>query len=197
MTTANENNQGGGGNTTRKPQKFTVELGNSRNSKITIDTLKSRFRGHFSLAKLHNRPGGGRDVGAMSAMPEIQGIHLEVDPTQSTVRIYDPLIDKKEVLDQVNGVLARNGIKGSGFKAIEETTRKLNENELKTLCIELRLRVEQKKAKVREGVLPTDEQIERMPGEELFDPWSESHTQPKLKKDWPAYARKVQQTALS
>jgi hypothetical protein len=41
----------------------TVEFGDPNNRTITINCLRQRVRGSWSLGKLHARPEGGRDVG--------------------------------------------------------------------------------------------------------------------------------------
>lgn len=201
---AGGSHQGGGSNQSGQRRgnrplnlpPFIVELGDDSNRTISLDTMRLRLRGDFSLSKLHKRKQGGRDVGQiMQQMPDIPGMRIMVDYHAQKCRIFDPLEtpEYKDVLVRVNQVAQEaTAVKQSGgkFTPVEAVEHKLDKDKMKTLCLELVRLVEDKQARVVAGELPTEEQLAAMPGRKLFDPWNNSPRKPKYEDDAEAfYAR--------
>lgn len=163
---------------------FVVEFGDDNCRTITINTLKLRVRGRFSSSVLHKRPMGGRDMGqAMNRMPDIPGMRLSFDPRTKTCRLYDPLEADKTLLDRVNS--AAEGVpaiikSGGRFTFVPASEHDFSDpDRLKTLLVELLNKVESGSCVVVEGELPTRDQLTKIPGRRLHDPWNSSATKPR------------------
>lgn len=159
---------------------FTVEFGDMHGRQHYVQTLRSKFRGCWSLTNLHRRTDhegksmGGRPVGdAMSQMPDSPGQRLTVDLATGHLREYDPLESDPERLAHICRVMgrARGGVDVK-YKPIPAKDHKIDEHTLKTLCRELysMVNADDPKARVVDGKLPSQEQIKSMPGRFLFDP---------------------------
>lgn len=177
------------------PPEFTVEFGDECNRTITINTLKFKVRGQWSLTSLFSRKGiGGRDVGsAMSAMPDTPGIRLKVSPRQRKALFYDPLERDPRLLERINAVRARAQSIGSANKtSVQESPYELDDDQMKTLCLEIVAK--QKDGEIHaitKGRLPTETELEEMPGLQLNDPWSSNPHKPTYAKDYFTWARKM------
>ena len=154
---------------------FTVEFGDPNNRTCVVNCLRLKVRGSWSLAKLHARPEGGRDVGsAMTAMPDIPGLRMTVLPRDKKAILFDPLEEDSERLRRINSISerARAIFRGAPWTFVDRSEHTLNDDTLKTLVMELVRKVESKCCHVVDGKLPTIEQVEGMPGRLLFDPWN-------------------------
>lgn len=154
---------------------FTVEFADENCRNMTIKTLRLKVRGRFSLATLQAREIGGRDVGAaMSQMPEIPGLRIRIVPKDLKIVIFDPLEKNEELVERINKVFkaARGGATTQEYKAVERTEMDLEKqpDKFKTLICELARMKESGTIKVHDGKFPTEDEIEKMPGRELFDP---------------------------
>jgi len=185
------------------PAPFVVEFGDDGNRSITIDTLRLTVRGAWSVATLHNREEGGRDLGAvMSGMPAIPGLRMAVDPRAGTAVLFDPLSDDEELRERITRVLNRSVVLKTRetIKAVKDQEFELNDDQLKTLCIELVRKCTGRacgvhgvhlSAKLVKGDLPTEEQIGQMPGEELIELWNEGR-HPRYRKDVPQWEKRLE-----
>lgn len=177
---------------------FTVELGDDNNRSITLSCLRQRCRGRWSISTLHARPQGGRDVGqAMSAMPDVPGIRVHVDGRSNSYRLYDPLWDDPSLLDRINNVARRARLSGASvpFAPVEEVTAKADDDLFKTLVDELVRKVKDGQARVVEGKLPTERQIEQLPGRLLNDPLN-SGRKPKYRDEVAEWERDLDARAV-
>jgi hypothetical protein len=176
------------------PPEFEVEFGDNCNRTITIDTFKHKVRGHWALATLFAREGGGRDVGAaMSSMPEHPGIRLTINPKRGECLFHDPLETDAKLLKRVNSVLKRAMLSHQGVTFVPQVPYKeIDEDTMKTLCLEMlhKQRYGEIHA-VTEGRLPTEKELNQMAGERLNDPWSSNPHKPRHAKDYNAWARRM------
>ena len=174
--------------------RFTIEFGDLYGRNQSINTFRiTKVRGRFSLADMHSRPEGSYPVGdGMSAMPSVPGIHMEVDTTKKTARLYDPLSDEPALLRRVNAVMSDNSIGKPNIGPDEESTLQLDDDTLKSLLYELIRKQESGSIRMIAGSLPKKEEVDAMPGFELNDPWNSSGYKPKYKKDQEAYARNLE-----
>lgn len=148
---------------------FTVEFGDDTNRSVIVSTTRQHLRGHWGLAKLYARDGGGPDAGrAMSAMPEIPGIHMRVY-SDGRVVTYDPLEDMPELLDRINRVMRSAAAIWSGqpITFVPRSETRLDRDHYTTLVEELKRKVESGTARVVTGDWPA-----KLPGRELFDVFS-------------------------
>lgn len=158
--------------------KFTVEFGDSSNRMMLIAALgNQKFRGAFSIAKLHSRPDvGGRAIGeAMGGMPDIPGQRMEIDIRKRTVRVFDPLEGDDSLLSRINSVRNKaesigGAESGRDFKCIEETEQTLDEHTLKSLIREIALLVDNEGAVLSIGEIPAVKEIDALSGHYLYDP---------------------------
>ena len=167
--------------TTVRP--FTVELGyKDANHDIYVQTLNERLRGSFSLGRLKRR-----DVGAaVSGVPDMPGVRIEVVASKNRVRIYDPLTlpEYEDRMATYNRARQQSpGLGGSNAVGpIKERTIQLGPNKVKTLCDELLHLVTVGHAELVGGALPTVDQLKSMPGEFLNDPWNNHPSKPKFRE---------------
>lgn len=167
-----------------KVQSFTVELGDERNRQINVPMLHETFRGAYSVANLR-----GQDIGSpASSMPDIPGMQLTIDARNRRVIIRDPLKDNEALCSQIAGVLKKRGSYGlSKLTGCDERTVAMDEHEMKTLVRFVVKLLDPPsglpKAKLVKGRVPTDEEVDQLPGEYLYDPGSETQHGPKFEKD--------------
>lgn len=161
----------------RKPRvgKIQVEFGDSNNRTITINCLREKVRGRFSISTLHARPEGGRDIGnAMSGMPDIPGLRMEIIASRKKAILFDPLENDEDRLARINAAArrARAIFKGRDITFVRAREIELNDDLLKTLLLELWRKQQEHQLTVLDGELPDPEEIAKLPGRELYDPWN-------------------------
>lgn len=172
------------------PKSFTVEFGDDGNRTIMIATLRERVRGSWSLAKLHARPQGGRDVGrVMTAMPNIPGLRMRVHMS-GKVEIFDPLENQPDVLDQINRVRrqATAIYDGRPAQAVPRREMTLDRNRLTTLVLELKRKAESGSCHLVDGTeFPPDDALS---GKRLFDPMN-SGRKPMYHEEFEGWAERI------
>jgi hypothetical protein len=187
----NQQQQAGGGNRGRRDlDGFTVEFADDycRNFTVTTPPLQGiDIRGRWDTSRLAKRPQGMRDLGqeAVKIPSPIPGAYLLVDIARGRIRLEDPCETTeagKAVLEQYNKVA--KGVPSlrekSPFVALEY---KVDDDQLKTLLLELHRKKESNCITMVEGELPTIKQIESLPGDELYDPSNQGEDKPRYKKD--------------
>lgn len=179
----------------RRPERpippFTIELGDekSRGGLITVDTLKKRLRGRCA-------PRMGSGV-VMQKMPVIPGLRMTINASAREVLIFDPLEKLPALLKEINSVSAEaTAIKGAGrFTFVPSVKVSLDADGLKTLLLECRQMVADKRGRIEDGELPTERQVDDMPGRKLFDPWN-SGRKPKYEEDAEAYYERLERQSV-
>lgn len=174
--------------------KFTVEFGNAKGRNFSVASLGIRnIRGRFSIADMHSQEEGSYNVeGRLASMPAIPGMHLEVSVKEKKARLYDPLSEDSEKgkVRRINAVL--KGANMRECQPAEDSTFKFDDDQLKTLLLELRRMKVSKKLTERKGSrLPSEAEVAKLAGEELNDLWNSSTTKPRYKKDQADYERRV------
>ncbi len=174
---------------------FTVEFADDycRNFTITTPPLSgSDVRGRWDTARLSRRPQRMRDLGTTgNRIPSpIPGAMLEIDVRRKHVRLFDPLKETeagREVLAEYNRVASTTpALKKDciGFTAVEFD---VDDDQLKTLLLEILRKKDSKCIDMITGTLPTAEQVNRLPGHELYDPSNPGDDKPRYKKDLQAW----------
>lgn len=156
-------------------EPFTVEFGDNYCRNHVINCLRVRARGAWSVTRLHQREIGGRDIGTgMSTMPAIPGLRLRVVPREMKAYLEDPLTDDPTLMEQINSAIRKNPsvYKGVPYKPVETTTLNLSNDLLVTLLFELHRKLDEEQIVLTKGRLPKTEQINKLPGRELYDPWN-------------------------
>jgi hypothetical protein len=156
----------------------TLEFGDECCRQITINTLKMRVRGKFSLRTLASRPVGARDVGrVMNNMPDVPGLRIKLYFRDRRYVIYDPLEKDKTALARINAAASGAMLTaGADYEPVGESKGQLDENQWKTLILELARKNDgtdsSKSCWEVEGKMPTTAQAEQLKGRRLNDPWN-------------------------
>jgi hypothetical protein len=169
----------------------TVEFGDDYNRVITIDSLQQAVRGAFSIRTLASRKEGARDVGQiMARMPDIPGMRLTLNFRARKYILFDPLTDDAQLLRRINAVVKEGSIlSGSEYGPCDTQERQVeDQDEWKTLVDEMCRKRDGECLKVVEGKLPTPEQLKKMPGRRLNDPWNSSPRKPRYHDQQHDYA---------
>jgi len=184
--------------TTDKPAEKTtthrpcvIEFGDACQRRMTLSTFREHVRGAWDLQRLHERPDGGRDVGVMQKMPNIPGMRIRISVDEREALLFDPLEDDPALLARVNASASAAGIRGGGWTFVPRSLRKLNEDQLKTLLLELRALIDESKAWEVEGRLPSPQAIDQLPGRQLFDPLANSSVQPRYVDEVDQWTRRL------
>lgn len=188
---------GGGGRRSGGSRDICVlEFSAPYNRVVTINALRQRCRGAFSLRTLAARPEGAVNyVGqGMSQMPDIPGLHIALDFENKRYRIFDPLERNKALLKQINAVIRSvpSVVQSAEVSPVEEVRGELNDDQWKSLILELKKKVDDEPsyAIVRDGKMPTDEEIAKMKGRRLADPWNNGR-KPMYADQMDDYARQL------
>lgn len=179
--------------------QFTVEFGDDCGRTITLNTLRLRLRGAWSISRLMSKQGGGRAIGeAMSGMPNIPGMRCKVEPRHSRVTIFDPLENEPDLLAQINKLKEKWPIiggesNGAGkWKPNDTAVHVLVPDEFKSVVLDL---VDLYKGKMLVPLdgsrIPSQEEAEALPGKQLYDPWSNSRAKPTYAEDEHAYFERI------
>lgn len=179
---------------------FVIEFGDNFGRYISVKCLGGdRFRGTWSQARMSVRKrGNGDDIGGrsmgegMSRMPEIPGIRLKVEPKTRKVTIYDPLTTNPDLMETVNrrakaAYIVQGEDEARPWKTVEQVME--DADLFKSLLIELAYmaRDDVDMCRLKAGQLPTSEDLEKLPGEEMYDPCNTGQDHPKLLKDVKAW----------
>jgi hypothetical protein len=187
QTQATQSRRGAG-----TPAPFVVEFGDDNNRQIVVQTVRRTVRGSWSNQKLY-RDNRGRNLGELGqSLPDIPGMCVKVEPSRNRVIWFDPLEKDDTPLKTLNRVIqnAPSGIIGVGaaFGPVDRSVEEFDDpHQFKTLIRELVRLVSGNKATLREGALPTLEQIDNLPGEYLYDPAFQSDWKTRFEKDFAAW----------
>lgn len=174
------------------PRTVTVEFGDDHCRTITLNVFRLQVRGRFSLRTLASRPEGARDVGtAMSQMPDVPGLRCTVDSRAGTYRLWDPLESDKPLLDRINRALRNARLAtGGDVTHVPAVENRLDDDQWKTLMLELVDKAENGYCEVVDGELPTREQLAAAKGRRLADPWN-SGRKPKYHEELEAWNDRI------
>lgn len=177
--------------------RFVIEADHRRNGMLIIQCipgciLRSRLDGSRSVKdkKTGEEMVPVDQARALSAMPKLPGMRLEVNPAKLEYRITDPLRGDQKLLDQLRKRIAHSqeiptkiAERFDGMPDVEGT---LDVHRMKSLVWELWHIVNAGEAKLIRGVLPKDKnEIEKMKGKRLLNPGSRvPNTQPRYVEDY-------------
>jgi len=178
--------------------KFTVEFGDVNCRNFLFAPLRQKVRGRFSISTLMSQEGGGQTPGnAIAGMPVIPGMHLDVDCSANTYRLWDPLNNEgqeaKDLLSKIKTIMNRALLLGSDkdLKGVNDASGKLSDDELVTMVVHIKRMELANSVSVVRGDLPSDKAIEEYTGRELNDPWNTSAHKPRYADEQDAYAKKI------
>lgn len=141
--------------------KITIEIYTANNSNVIFQPTAETYRGHWSNAKIP----GQEMRPAIRAMPEIPGIHLEVNTEARTCRSYDPLASDASRWAQIERIQRENAIHlDPNAKPWPEKVFQADDDMLKTWIFWFWKLVDAGNARVVEGQIPEMKEILEMPG---------------------------------
>ena len=179
---------------TKQTGTFVVEVDCGRNRTYASATFRTKWRGAFSLNNIER----GHNVGSIMAnMRPFPGLHIEVNLKTAVVRVLDPIT--RDQLKQINLVLndpnagpVRTDAKRVAVETVIYDLGK-DADKFKTFLVEVRRGLDEGMFKpVKGGDFPTMEQIDKLPGQELNDPFNNSAIKPKYKHQQAKYVEQLQ-----
>lgn len=127
-------------------------------------------------------------------VPETPGQQIHVNPAKLSYMIIDPMERDERLCDRLNKVVNRNKAVRSDTKLRGVPSQKgdLDAHRMKTLCRELINVVEANEGKVVKGVLPSREQVDKLPGKYLLNPGATlPNTQPRYEEDYDEWVSTI------
>ena len=192
-----------------KPRKeiivapFGIEADHPRNCDLLLQCIPGeRLRSAFDGGKsVKNRAGDmvtPRDQASfLASFPKTPGQQLLVNPAELTYKIIDPLAKDPALLDRVTKFVRNNMAlrTDAQMKGVPDKEGKLDVHRMKSLCYEMLNLVNSGEAKLCKGSLPTEKELEELPGRELLNPGLQTHTtQPRYKDEWDAWVDRLTQS---
>lgn len=206
--------QNSGAQTQHKPDSgrpelsgtFTVEFGDEHGRRPSLGTLRKSYRGYWSLAQqAARRDENGKRIGSrefgegISQMPDVPGIHMEIDLDRKFAREYDPLSDDPDKLADACRALGI-GRGNQSYKAKPWPTIKydnLDPHVFKTLVREVMRLVDAGMARVISGHLPKIEAVDKLPGRYLHDVWNSNANRPRFEDQVDEYLKNLELAATT
>ena len=181
--------------------QFTVEADHPRNCDLLLQSIPGcRLRGsvdgsrHTVDAKTGDLRVPIDQARALASFPRTPGMHLTVDARRAAYKITDPLYQNEAILNRIQQHLKEAGrgvVQVRGVKPMEGT---LDRDRMKTLLREIRTLVKLGHMKVVTGGLPSEEDVEDMPGQFLLNPGSVvQNTQPRYETEYEEWISKLAQ----
>ncbi len=161
-------------------QPFTVEFGDEANRDILISTLSAVYRGAWKKSNYfrQDKQTGehiGQDIGTANMIPDVPGQRMEFQPGKLSVRIFDPLADNKELLDDFNRGRRRHRQTQETLEPMRESVETRDVNKFKTLVREIVGMVNNGSATLVDGKLPLIGDIDKMDGRYIVDPGDDTY----------------------
>lgn len=173
-----------------KLKPFTVSFDDRNNGTIHLGIIGQSLRGRWSRETFIRGRERMRSIGdGMNSMPEIPGVQLSLKahPSQPGVVlcvISDPLTPER--LSAISKAEAASSLIGSGVhrKAVPTSEFTLDADKAKTLLLDLRQRLSEGTAILESGMFPADEELDALPGEELYDPLNTITAHPRTLREY-------------
>ena len=195
-------------------QPFVIEARTPRNQDLLIQNLDGmKLRGAVSTSievfdrnwegteddleddleerEMMTRPAAANNIDGIGELP---GQQLYVNPSTGEWKTSDPLYKKPAVLERVRRALRRSigiAVVGQKLRGLRPKQGKINPDQMKSLCRELSCFVTAREAKVLKGRMPSEEEIDNMPGRELLN-WMnrQNWKQPNYKDQYEDWERR-------
>ena len=180
--------------------KFTIEADGPRNNMLIIQCIPGCvLRSRLDPTRTVKDSKTGEEMmpidqaRALSALPKLPGMRLEVDPAKLTYKVSDPLQGDHKLLYQLKKRLSQSkeipSKLAERFDGMPDEEGTLDAHSMKSLVWELWHIVDAGEAKLVRGVLPkTKDEIEKMKGKRLLNPGARvPNTQPRYVEDYEAW----------
>jgi len=176
---------------------WTLEARHNRNCDLYIQGLEGvRLRGCVRPTKQVFTREDGEQVtatapaGLINGLPnEIPGMRLHIDPARGIYKVTDPLRDDEDMCDRIRRAMTKSQVTVSNkIRGMPPKESRRDRDRVKTLVREMYWLVAADEARVVEGVLPTMEAVDTMPGDYLTDPRGGNQwRQPRYERDMQAW----------
>ena len=188
---------------------FAVEADTRRNGDILLQSIPGqRLRGAIDASKpiIAHPKQNERDFEPtipidqtmrLGSFPKVPGQQIFVNPAKRTYKIFDPLRDNEELCNRLVAALkTKQMVTGGKINGVKTITGKIDVDQMKTLCRELRWLVESGDAKIVPGAgdLPSFDDIDKMNGNYLLNPGARiQNSQPRYEKDYEGWVQRLSQ----
>lgn len=168
---------------------YRIEVAGPQNQGLAFAPYGGRLRGRWESSRVaHFDKSEG--MKALSQIPVIPGICIELDTDKHYAKIFDPLRETPQgqvVWRQVSGVLERYQTEFGSMRELMEPKeyRDLSQDDVKTWAFEMRKALDGNLARYVEPCdrMPTADEIRfAMPGRRVRDPWNSGPQEEKLQK---------------
>ncbi len=177
-----------------------IEADHPRNCDLLLQSLSGlKLRSAIKATKMVFTREAGEQVqvpasaGMVDGLPAgIPGMQLHVDPSKGAWKMVDPLRDNPELCEKIKRAIDHHTSMRTAttLKGVPPQSGKLNPDQMKTLVREMRFLVEAGEAKVVQGIAPSQEDMDSLPGNYLTNPLNLSDWhQPKHECDMEAWTQ--------
>jgi len=183
---------------------FTIEADTRRNGDILLKSIPGqRLRGAIRADKTtiastkqnvdDFQPMVPADqVRGLSQLPNLPGQRLSVNTKDGTYRVFDPLRDDTALCERLVSGLKQRGHSVQRINGVKPLEGTLDVHSMKTLCREIRCLVESGDAKVIQGDLPSQEDIDKMKGRYLLNAGALTDTtQPRYEDEYEEWKQNL------
>jgi len=191
----------------RWPDVLTVEFGNDHQTvQVVINSkpIDGPVRGSFNKGRMGSRKHrasssnnayeegtllGMRTLSdATNRIPDMPGIRLVLDCQRRTAILFDPCEpggDGEAAMKAYNVFAESKQFPGFDVAAPvrRREYKKLEDDQMKSILVELRNKLDGGMLSVVSGDLPSMEAIDKMAGREIYDPWNTDGPKPKYKDE--------------
>ncbi len=185
-------------------QPFTIEVDHPRNCDLLLQSIPGcRLRSAISAGRTVKDVKTGElripqdQSRFLGQLPPVPGMQLAVNPSKLTYEVIDPLHKDIALCDRIQSSINRmeeSPVRISGkLRGVPPIKGTLDVHRMKTLCREIGWLLEANEVKVINGVQPSQEEVEAMPGHFMTNPGSQVHnSQPRFEKDFDAWLERMQ-----
>lgn len=170
--------------------RFTIEIAGNISQNVMNPITRNRLRGRWSAAqvyKIARHQDDDRPVGVKPLPDEIPGMRITVDTARGFISVTDPLNDMSDPVNaDIVGNLKKMGRRNSAIGTGPTPNSRINSpspSMVKAYTYWCRRWVDSKQAVIRSGSLPTVPEINKLPGDVNYHPYTDNH---EIKKnEWP------------
>jgi hypothetical protein len=168
-----------------------IEFGDSRNRQISFAPTAGVYRGTWSKGNLV--PDEMTEL--IQKIPDFPGVRAAIDPARRSGMVFDPMAlpENKELLGQVQRRIKEVFGADQGPER-ELVVSDLDDTDVKTWLYWMRRLADNKQARVVSGVLPTMEEIRRLPGKRRMEAFNTSSRACKFEEEYAGYCDALQST---
>jgi hypothetical protein len=177
---------------------FGIQIDHPTNSDVLIQSIPGlRLRSLLKVRPVRDRRTGNmlipRDqAAALGSLPEVPGMEIHINVDDGIALIRDPLTKQPMMCERIAGYINERTGKSNRISGVPDKPYKLDVDSIKTLAREMVRLVASGEAVRVKGAMPTEEQLEKLPGKYLLNPGSRvPNTQPRYEEDWDTWVQNL------